>query len=315
MTRRAIHIESQFGFTFDDIVQTAQLAEQTGYHALWASDHLFWDADSTHRHCLEPWTLLTALAPLTTTLRLGSHVTCNAFRHPSMLAKTVACLDTISQGRVDCGIGAGWNELECRAYGLPFPSIRTRMEQLGEAVRILKQLWSQDRVNFCGQHYQLDDALCAPKPVQHPLPLWIGGQGEQRLLRLVAQEADGWNMVSGCSVPEVRHKLDVLQRHCEAVGRDIATLDKSLFVFTYLCDTDQAFRELREDQTQKLGPGSTATLDRARHLGLGGSVAQVVETLGEYQALGFDYFIALFPYTHERVFLQRYAEEIWPRLT
>ena len=121
MTRRAIHIECQFGFMFDDIVQTAQLAEQTGYHALWASDHLFWDADSTHRPCLEPWTLLTALAPLTTTLRLGSHVTCNAFRHPSMLAKTVACLDTISQGRVDCGIGAGWNELECRAYGIPFP--------------------------------------------------------------------------------------------------------------------------------------------------------------------------------------------------
>jgi F420-dependent oxidoreductase-like protein len=315
MTRRAIHIESQFGFTFDDVVQTAQLAEQTGYHALWASDHLFWDADSTHRHCLEPWTLLTALAPLTTTLRLGSHVTCNAFRHPSMLAKTVACLDTISQGRVDCGIGAGWNELECRAYGLPFPSIRTRMEQLGEAVRILKQLWSQNRVNFCGQHYQLDDALCAPKPVQHPLPLWIGGQGEQRLLRLVAQEADGWNMVLGCSVPEVRHKLDVLRRHCDAVGRDMAAIDKSLFVFTYLCDSDQTFRRLQNEQAERLGPHSTAPVDRARQLGLGGSVAQVTDALGAYLALGFDYFIALFPYTHERLFLQRYAEEIWPHLS
>ena len=161
MVRRAVHIECQFGFTFGDVVQTAQLAEQTGYQALWASDHLFWDADSTHRHCLEPWTLLTALAPLTTTLRLGSHVTCNAFRHPSMLAKTVACLDTISQGRVDCGMVAGWNERECRAYGIPFPAMRTRMAQLGEAVRILKQLWSQDRVTFCGQHYRLDDALCA----------------------------------------------------------------------------------------------------------------------------------------------------------
>jgi F420-dependent oxidoreductase-like protein len=314
MTRSAIHIECQFGFTFDDIVQTARLAEQTGYHALWASDHLFWNADSTHRHCLEPWTLLTALAPLTSTLRLGSHVTCNAFRHPSMLAKIVACLDTMSQGRVDCGMGAGWNERECRAYGIPFPAIRTRMEQLGEAVRILKQLWSQDRVTFGGQHYQLDDALCAPKPMQRPLPLWIGGQGERRLLRLVAQEADGWNMVLGCSVPEVRHKLEVLQRHCDAVGRDIATIDKSLFVFTYLGDSEQACRRLQSEQAQKLGPQSAAPFDRARQLGLGGSVAQVIDTLGEYQALGFDYFITFFPYTQERLFLQRYAEEIWPRL-
>ncbi|WP_089717456.1 TIGR03560 family F420-dependent LLM class oxidoreductase [Candidatus Entotheonella palauensis] len=312
--RRAIHIESQFGFDFADALRLAQLAEQTGYHALWASDHLFWDADSTHRNCLEPWTLLTALAPLTTALRLGSHVTCNAFRHPSMLAKTVACLDTISQGRVDCGIGAGWNEAECQAYGIPFPSVGTRMAQLGESVQILKQLWSQDRVTFQGQHYQLDNALCAPKPVQSTLPLWIGGQGEQRLLRLVAQEADGWNMVLGCSVPEVRHKLEVLQRHCDALGRDMAAIDKSLFVFTYLCDTDQAFRQLQADLAQKLGPGSTAMLDRARHLGLGGPAAQVLDTLGEYQALGFDYFIVLFPYTHEPVFLQQYAEAIWPHL-
>ncbi len=312
--RTAIHIESQFGFDFHDVVQIAQLAEQTGYHALWASDHLFWDADSTHRNCLEPWTLLTALAPLTTTLRLGTHMTCYAFRHPSMLAKTAACLDTISQGRVDCGMGAGWNEAECHAYGIPFPSIGTRMDQLGESVQIIKQLWSWDRVTFQGQHYQLDSALCAPKPVQSTLPLWIGGQGEQRLLRLVAQEANGWNMVLGCTVPEVQHKLDVLQRHCDELGRDMATLDKSLFVFTYLCDTDQAFRHLQNDLAQKLEPGSMAMLDRARHLGLGGSAAQVLDALGAYQTLGFDYFIVLFPYTHERVFLQQYAEAIWPHL-
>ncbi len=314
MTRVAIHIESQFGFDFPDVVRIAQLTEQTGYHALWASDHLFWDADAPHRNCLEPWTLLTALAPLTTTLRLGSHVTCYAFRHPSMLAKTVACLDTISQGRVDCGIGAGWNEAECRAYGIPFPPISTRMDQLGEAVSILKQLWSQDRVTFAGQHYQLDNALCAPKPVQSVLPLWIGGQGERQLLRLVAQAADGWNMVLGCSLEEVRHKLDVLQGHCDMLGRDISTIDKSLFVFTYLCDNDRAFRQLQDDLAQKLGPGSATMLDRARQLGLGGSAAQVLDALGAYQALGFDYFIVFFPYGHEQVFLQQYAEAIWPHL-
>lgn len=314
MTRTALHIELPYGFTFDAVVRLAQSAESAGYETLWVSDHLIGDAQPTHRPCFEAWTLLTALAPLTTTLRLGSLVTCYAFRYPGMLAKTVACLDTISHGRIDCGIGAGWNDAECRAYGIPFPAVGTRMDQLQESVRILKQLWTQDRVDFRGQHYTLEDAVCAPKPVQQPLPLWIGGQGERRLLRLVAQEADGWNMVLGRTVAEVRHKLEVLQRHCDAVGRDIATLDKSLFVLTYLYDTELEFKWLRADQADKLGPDSAVALERARTLGLGGSAAQVIETLQQYQALGFDYFVALFPYTHEPTLLQRYAEEVWPHL-
>jgi alkanesulfonate monooxygenase SsuD/methylene tetrahydromethanopterin reductase-like flavin-dependent oxidoreductase (luciferase family) len=134
------------------------------------------------------------------------------------------------------------------------------------------------------------------------------------LLRLVAQEADGWNMVLGRTVAEVRHKLEVLQRHCAAVGRDIAMIDKSLFVLTYLYDTEVEFTRLRADQADKLGPDSAVALEHARTLGLGGSAAQVIETLRQYQALGFDYFVALFPYTHEPTLLQRYAEEVWPHL-
>ncbi len=314
MTRFAIQIEPSYGFAFDEVAQIAQLAEQTGCHALWTSDHLFWDANSTHRNCFEAWTLLTALAPLTTTLRLGTLVTCYAYRHPSVLAKTVACLDTISQGRVDCGIGAGWKELEYRAYGVPFPRIGTRIDQLHEAVRILKQLWTQDRTSFSGQHYTLDNAPCVPKPLQQPLPLWIGGQGEKRILRLVAEEADGWNMVIGSSVEQVQHKLEVLQRHCDAVGRNMATIDLSLFVLTYLYDTDQEWAQIRADQAHLLGPDSTVALERARELGLAGSAAQVTDTLRRYLALGFDYIVALFPYTLERDMLQRYAEEVRPHL-
>lgn len=314
MTRVAIQIEPQFGFSFQDVVTLAQLAEQTGCHALWVSDHLVWDDASAQRNCLEAWTLLTALAPLTSTLRLGTLVTCNSYRYPSMLAKTVACLDTISGGRIDCGIGAGWNDVECRAYGIPFPPIGTRMDQLQEAAAILKQLRTCDCVDFRGEHYTLEGALCAPKPVQQPLPLWIGGQGERRLLRLVAEVADGWNMVLGQPVDTVRHKIEVLQRHCDAVGRDFETIDKSLFVFTYVCDSEQEARQLQADQARHLGDESAAALEHARQLGLGGSVGQVVEALRRYQALGFDYFVALFPYTHEATQLQRYAEEVWPQL-
>jgi F420-dependent oxidoreductase-like protein len=311
MPRVAIQIEPAFGFTFEEVVQIARLAERTGYHGLWASDHLCLDAQATHRPCLEAWTLLTALAPLTTTLRLGTLVTCYAYRHPSLLAKAVASLDLISQGRVDCGLGAGWNAAECQAYGIPFPPVHTRMAQLREAVQVLRRLWTHEPASFHGQYYMLDEAVGMPRPRQQPLPLWIGGQGEKALLRLVAEAADGWNMVPGSSLAHVRHKLEVLERHCEAVGRDPHTLDKSLLIYTALYDTEQEFAQLLTDQAHLLGVDSQAGLLRARALGLAGSAAQVTDTLGRYLACGFDYLIALFPYTRERDLLQRYAEDVW----
>jgi F420-dependent oxidoreductase-like protein len=314
MTRVAIQIEPAFGFTFEEVVQVARMAEQAGYHALWTSDHLFLDARATHRPCLEAWTLLTALAPLTTTLRLGTLVTCYAYRHPSLLAKAVACLDLISQGRVDCGLGAGWNVAECRAYGIPFPPVGTRMAQLREAVQVLRLLWTHERASFPGRYYTLEEAVCTPKPRQQPLPLWIGGQGEKSLLRLVAEAADGWNMVPGSSLAHVQHTLEVLERHCEAVGRDLHTIDKSLLIYTYLYDTEQEFTRFLTDQARLLGADSQAGLLRARELGLAGSAAQVTDTLGRYLACGFDYLIALFPYTRERDMLQRYAEDVWCHL-
>ncbi len=288
MIRFGIQIEPQFGFTFDDVVDIARTAEQTGCHALWSSDHLLWDEHSEQRNCLEAWTLLTALAPLTSTLRLGTLVTCNSYRHPSILAKTVACLDNISRGRIDCGLGAGWKELEYRAYGIPFPSVGVRMAQLGEAVQVLKRLWTDDRASFQGQYYQLDNATCRPKPVQDALPLWIGGQGEKKLLRLVAEAADGWNMVMGSNLEQVRHKLNVLQQHCDAVGRDIASIDKSLFILTYLFDGEQEYRRILSQQARLLGPDGTVSLQRARQLGLAGSAEQVTDTLAQYLACGFD---------------------------
>jgi len=314
MARVGIQIEPAFGFTFEEVVQIARLAEQTGYHALWASDHLCLDAQATHRPCLEAWTLLTALAPLTASLRLGTLVTCYAYRHPSLLAKAVASLDLISHGRVDCGLGAGWNAAECRAYGIPFPPVGTRMAQLREAVQVLRRLWTHDRASFPGQYYTLDEAVGMPKPRQQPLPLWIGGQGETSLLRLVAEAADGWNMVPGRSVAQVRHKREVLERHCEAVGRDPHTLEKSLLIYTALYDTELECAQLLTDQARLLGADNQAGLLRARELGLAGSAAHVTDTLGRYLACGFDYLIALFPYTRERDMLQRYAQEVWCHL-
>jgi alkanesulfonate monooxygenase SsuD/methylene tetrahydromethanopterin reductase-like flavin-dependent oxidoreductase (luciferase family) len=153
-----------------------------------------------------------------------------------------------------------------------------------------------------------------PKPRQQPLPLWIGGQGEKSLLRLVAEAADGWNMVPGSSVAQVRHKREVLERHCEAVGRDPHTLEKSLLIYTALYDTERECAQLLTDQARLLGADNQAGLLRARELGLAGSAAHVTDTLGRYLACGFDYLIALFPYTRERDLLQRYAQEVWCHL-
>ena len=153
-----------------------------------------------------------------------------------------------------------------------------------------------------------------PQPRQQPLPLWIGGQGEKALLRLVAEAADGWNMVAGSSLTQVRHKLEVLERHCETVGRNLYTIDKSLLIYTYVFDTEQEFVQALTDQARLLGAESQAGLLQARTLGLAGSAAQVTETLGRYLACGFDYLIALFPYMREREMLQRYAEDVWCHL-
>ena len=136
--RFGIQIEPQFGFTYDEVAQIAKEAERRGFYGLWASDHLFWDSRSEQRNCLEAWTLLTALAPVTTELRLGTLVTCNSYRPPSILAKIASSLDHLSNGRLEFGIGAGWKELEYRAYGIPFPSIGTRLSQLEEAVQVVR---------------------------------------------------------------------------------------------------------------------------------------------------------------------------------
>jgi alkanesulfonate monooxygenase SsuD/methylene tetrahydromethanopterin reductase-like flavin-dependent oxidoreductase (luciferase family) len=188
------------------------------------------------------------------------------------------------------------------------------MAQLREAVQVLRRLWTCAPASFQGQYYALEEAVGMPTPRQQPLPLWIGGQGEKVLLRLVAEAADGWNMVLGSSVAQVQHKLQVLDQHCEAVGRDPHTIDKSLLIYTALYDTEQEYTQLLTEQARLLGAAGQAGLLQARALGLVGSAAQVTDTLGRYLACGFDYLVALFPYTRERDLLQRYAEDVWCHL-
>src|SRR5205823_11105162 len=163
----------------------------------------------------------------------------NSYRPPALLAKMSATIDVISGGRLDFGIGGGWYEHEYQAYGYPYPPVGERLRQLEEAVQLITAMWTQERASFRGRYYTVDGAVCEPKPLQRPHPpIWIGGGGEQKTLRVVAEHAGGWNAFP-LPIPQLQHKLDALRGHCDAVGRDYDAIRKQL-VCTAIVRADSA---------------------------------------------------------------------------
>lgn len=207
--------------TYDAMLKVWQEADDTpAFEHAWLFDHFSPIQGGLDGPCFEGWTLLAALAAQTSRLRLGLMVTGNTYRHPAILAHMAATVDVISNGRLDFGIGAGWNEYEHTSMGIPLYAPGERIRRLGEACEIIRQLWTQHLTDFEGRYYQLKEARCEPKPIQKPYPPFvIGGSGEQLTLRVVAQYADIWNAMPA-TVEDFRHKLDVLHGHCAAVGRD-----------------------------------------------------------------------------------------------
>ncbi len=207
--------------TYDAMLEVWQEADGIPVieHA-WLFDHFAPIQGDLDGPCLEGWTVLAAFAAVTERLRLGLMVTGNTYRHPAVLAKIAATVDVISNGRLDFGIGAGWNVYEHESMGLPLYQPGERIRRLGEACEIAKGLFTQPTFDFDGRYYQLKDARSEPKPVQKPWPPFvIGGSGEQLTLRVVANHADVWNYAGG-TVEEFQHKVSVLHGHCAAVGRD-----------------------------------------------------------------------------------------------
>jgi len=205
----------------EGIAGLAARAEGVGIRTLSFMDHFFqmeWMAPAEDP-MLECYTALAFVAGRTQTLRLRALVTGVTYRHPGILAKTITTLDVVSEGRAELGIGAAWYEREHRGLGVPFPPTAERFERLEEAIQICLQMWSDDNGPYRGRHYQLDETLCSPAPVSAPRPrIMIGGSGERKTLRLVAQYADACNIFGGPD--DVAHKLGVLRRHCDSVGRD-----------------------------------------------------------------------------------------------
>ena len=271
------------------LAEIGRTADEVGFHSLWLMDHFFQIGGRStaglgpaEDAMLEGYSGLSYLAGVTRRVTLGTLVTGVIYRHPGILVKTVTTLDVLSGGRAYLGIGAGWNEREALGLGVPFPPIAERFERLEETLQIAKQMWSGEVGPFHGKHYQLAEALCSPQPLSSPHPpILIGGVGERKTLRLVAQYADACNLFFGMGMDTLRAKLDVLKRHCDAVGRDYGQIEKTAL------------------GTIHLAPGKMGA-------------PEVIGLCRELADLGFQHVIFNMPDTHEIRPLETIGREIIP---
>ncbi|MCB9456203.1 MAG: LLM class F420-dependent oxidoreductase [Anaerolineaceae bacterium] len=213
--------------TLTKIVTTA---EDAGFFSVWVMDHFFQIEmiGPAEHEMMEGYSTLSYIAGLTKRVKLGTLVTGAIYRYPGLLVKTVNTLDVLSGGRAYLGIGAGWFEREAKGLGVPFPPVAVRFERLEEALQIAHQMWTDNNGAYNGKHYQLAETLSVPQPLTQPHPpILIGGMGEQKTLRLVAQYADACNLFVRAGADIVRQKLDILKGHCDTVGRDYETIERT----------------------------------------------------------------------------------------
>lgn len=298
----------QVGVPYAAIRERAQIADELGYHSLWVVDHM-WARGLPDMEHLEAWTVMTALATATQRLRIGTLVLCNSYRNPALLAKMASTFDVISNGRLEIGIGAGWMDEEYRGYGYPFPSAKVRIEQLEEALAVMKKLFTETRATFEGRYYSVSDAANNPKPMQKPHPpILIGGAGEKLLLRVVAEHADTWNCPNNAST-ELPRKLEVLERHCDAVGRDFGDIEISEQCVCVLGADEKDFKAKWGMAKQLLG--SVFDLEKTAFRG---TPEEVAEQMRARRAQGVTFFTMLFSDFHSPETLQLFAEKVVPLL-
>jgi len=296
----------QVGVPFSLIKERAQLADRLGWHSIWFVDHM-WSRGLPDLDHLEAWTLMSAIAAVTERLRIGTLVLCNSYRSPALLAKMVASLDNVSNGRLLLGLGAGWMDEEYRAYGYSFPSARIRIEQLEEALAVIKLLLTAPRASFQGKYYAVEDAVNNPKPVQQPHPpILIGGAGERRLLRVVAEHADIWNCPNNAA-QQLEQKLEVLKRHCEAVGRNPDDIEVSEQCIVVLGRTQKDVRGKLQLAKRTLG----AVFDIEKS-GLIGTPEQLIEAIRARSRQGVTFFTMLFGDLNQPETLELFAQQVAP---
>jgi F420-dependent oxidoreductase-like protein len=276
----------------DRLRDIAKLADESGFYSLWVMDHLFQMGDEfgpADAPMLEGYSTINYLAAITERVRVGILVTGNSYRNPGLLIKMVSTLDVLSGGRAYLGIGAGWYKREARGLGFPLPDVKERFERLEETLQIANHMWSGQRTPYLGRYYQLQEPINCPQPLQQPHPLiLIGGEGEKKTLRLVAQYGDACNLHAGgnsneysAGIESIRSKLVVLQIHCDIIGRSYNDIER-----TALAGVD-------------LAQPSTAINDAAR----------LCESLAK---LGIQHVIFNIPNAHDFKLWENFVKEIIP---
>lgn len=294
-----VQIEPQFGFTFTDVTSITNAALKNRFSTIWFSDHFMLDKDSTDRILLDPWLLMTALTQHNHKIRVGSMVFCQSYRNPALTAKMAASLDVLSNGRLEFGIGAGWKEIEYQAYGYPFPSARTRINQLADAIQIIRGIWTNDRFTFKGDHFQVEDVISAPKPQQDPMPIWIGAQnGKEFMLRVTAKHGDGINIAWMSTPDELNERFQRLAQLCTKYGRDTSEIKKSVGLWTRIFESEEQMENAIVENAKERNISPDAYRERVSRA-LWGTPDQVLTRLREFDQIGVSHIILMFPQEQE----------------
>jgi len=276
-----------------------QRADEAEFHWVSVWDHFYANPLQDRKNpCFEGVAAMSGLAALTSNVRVGCLVFCALFRNPGVLAKAAVTIDHLSGGRAELGVGAGWFEEEFEDFGYGFPPLPERLDQLEEALTIIRALLNQGEVSFKGKYYEMEGAVCSPGPVNDILPIWVGGRGKQRTPRLAAQYADGFNMPY-LSPVSVKDRLERLERACEKLGRDPAELDTSVNLGFYM----------------EGGNGNSRQPDVNPEGSLTGSAQQVVDRLGEYQQTGIKGVNIAFRPPIEWDSLESYISDVMPHFS
>lgn len=294
----------------DSLKDLIFIAENAGFDSFWVMDHFHQIkfVGSPDEPMLESWTTISALAGMTTKIKLGTLVTGIVYRHPAILAKISATLDVLSKGRLFMGIGAAWNQEESFAYGIPFPSTKERLLRLEEVIQIIHKMWTKSTATFNGKYYQIKDAYCNPKPIQKPHPpIMVGGGGERNTLRIVAKYADACNLFG--SIETIKRKLSILNEHCKNVGRDYDSILKTKLGIV-LIDND---KEVLNKKINELFKGMPK--EQIREFVIYGTQEEVLREIESLEKAGIEYFIADLDPSRELEQLELFADKIMKNIS
>ncbi|MCS4537604.1 MAG: LLM class F420-dependent oxidoreductase [Thaumarchaeota archaeon] len=304
---------------YNVVEKIALEAEHYGFDSFYVMDHLMQisSVNPPEDPILEGWMTIAALAVVTQKMKLSTMVTCNTFRNPALLAKMAASVDNISNGRLILAIGAGWYELEHKAYGIHLGTMRERFQRLMETLQIVKKMWTEDKATFEGKYYRIKNAICNPKPIQKPHPMiMVGGDGEKVTLKIVAQYANACNVFGGADLERVSTKLSALKQHCKDVGRDYNSIFKTGLARVIIGKNESSVKEkIKKWVPQKPTAGATGVTtleDRLKRFVIG-TPEQCAETFRKIFATGLDYVVVNFPDSHNLETVKLFGEGVLPK--